>query len=208
MGNFDAYIATPESATNIQGEYLQKQIHTALPARVIKFDAEKQTVTASLFILQQLTNGAEQISPLLDVPVIFPKGGGFCFTFPLKEGDEGLILFAERCIDGWWQTGQAKEPLDLRLHDYSDAMFIPGVSSLPNVITPFFKEGLSMQTLSGDIFIRLTKENILIKGDIYHQGNITSTGIVQAAQDVTTTAVSLNNHIHPGDSGGTTGTPL
>ncbi|WP_326940608.1 Gp138 family membrane-puncturing spike protein, partial [Avibacterium paragallinarum] len=37
-----------------------------------------------------------------------------------------ICSFSERCIDGWWQSGNASEPLDHPFHDLSDAMFIPG----------------------------------------------------------------------------------
>lgn len=70
------------------------------------------------------------------------------------------LFFLERCIDGWWQSGDAKEPLDYRFHDLSDAMFVPGICSVPQAIKGFFTDGLSLQTLDGGIYIRLTKSGI------------------------------------------------
>ena len=57
-------------------------------------------------------------------------------TFPVKPGDECLLVFNERCIDGWWQSGGSSEPLDYRQHDLSDAVAIMGISSLPQVVRP------------------------------------------------------------------------
>lgn len=54
---------------------------------------------------------------------------------------------------------------------------------------------------------------ISIKGNITHQGNYTQTGnqtvtgTVTVSQDVVAAGVSLVTHVHPGDSGGTTGVP-
>ncbi|MFW8450019.1 Gp138 family membrane-puncturing spike protein, partial [Klebsiella pneumoniae] len=58
---------------------------------------------------------------LVDVPVVFPRGGGCTLTFPVKPGDECLVIFADRCIDFWWQSGGIQEPVDERMHDLSDA---------------------------------------------------------------------------------------
>ncbi|MEX4374460.1 hypothetical protein MY539_09275 [Haemophilus influenzae] len=68
-------------------------------------------------------------------------------TFPLKAGDEGIAIFSERCIDGWWQNGSASTPLDFRLHDLSDAMFIPGICSVPKAIDGFLPKGYPCKPL-------------------------------------------------------------
>lgn len=214
MGNYDAINATPESAVDAQIFQAQKNIHTALPAKIVSFNAERQTATLAIQITQLLTDGGTvQIPPLVDVPVSFPRGGGFAFTFPLASGDEGIAIFSERCIDGWWQSGKASEPLDVRLHDFSDAMFIPGICSTPNVISEFFSNGLSMQTVDANTYIRITNGGIQIKGDIEHHGNtsqngeFSATGTISSDTDVLAAGVSGKTHKHRGDSGGKTGEP-
>ncbi len=79
---------------------------------------------------QSRTNRAIGKPPLLvDVPVVFPRGGGCTLTFPVKAGDECLVIFADRCIDFWWQSGGIQEPVDERMHDLSDAFCIVGPQS-------------------------------------------------------------------------------
>lgn len=186
----------------------QKKLHTALPAQVVSFNAENQTVTLACLVKQVLVGEKTvDIPPLVDVPVSFPRGGGFAITFPLQKGDEGMAIFSERCIDGWWQSGRESSPLDYRFHDLSDAMFIPGICSVPKAIQGFFTGGLSLQTLSGDTFIRMTEAGIQIKGDIQHEGNQTSSGIITGQKDVIAAGKSGKSHTHPGDSGGMTGAP-
>lgn len=212
--NYSQTLATPETATDHQIQQNQLNLHTALPAKVVSFDPSKQTVTLAVQIKMQLSDGGvADIPPLLDVPVSFPRGGGFAVTFPLKAGDEGMAIFSERCIDGWWQNGSASAPLDFRLHDLSDAMFIPGICSVPKAISGFFTDGLSMQTLDGSTYIRIQNGSILIKGDIKHQGDTSqtgshsSTGVISSDTDVKAGGVSGKTHKHQGDSGGTTGEP-
>ncbi|AWK42589.1 baseplate protein [Photorhabdus temperata] len=201
-------------------------IHTALPARVVSFNGH--TATIELMITQTLSNGEViELPPLADVPVQFMRAGGFCFTVPVKAGDEGLAIFSERCIDGWYATGNKSAPLDARLHDYSDAFFIPGVCSQPKKIPDFFPGGASMQTDDGSTFIRMTNGKITIKGDIEHlgnskqtgnheqsgnwnqiSGNSESNGTVSAAK-VVGGGIDLQTHVHGGvQSGGSnTGKP-
>ncbi|WP_410679089.1 Gp138 family membrane-puncturing spike protein [Avibacterium paragallinarum] len=214
MTDFQYQTATPESATDIQIQNTLRQLHTALPAKVIHFHPTKQTVSLAVQIKQVLVDGKSiAIPPLMDVPICYPRGGGFAITFPLRAGDEGIAIFSERCIDGWWQSGNASEPLDHRFHDLSDAMFIPGICSQPQCVKNFFAAGLSLQTLSGSTFIRMVEGSITIKGDITHNGNTqqigntTTTGTLTGQTDVIAGGVSGKSHTHSGDSGGTTGQP-
>lgn len=220
MSDYQYQTASAETATDLQIQNALRQLHTALPAKVVSFNSIKQTVTLAAQIKQVLVEGnAVDIPPLLEVPISYPRGGGFAITFPLQAGDEGIALFSERCIDGWWQSGKASEPLDYRFHDLSDAMFIPGICSQPQRVKNFFTAGLSLQTLSGNTFIRMIEGSITIQGDITHTGNtqqtgnfvqvgnLTSTGTIAAAVDVSAGGISGKSHTHRGDSGGTTGQP-
>lgn len=183
----------------------------------MRFNAEQQTVSLSVQVKQLLSDGKSVlIPPLVDVPVSYPKGGGFAVTFPLRAGDEGIAIFSERCIDGWFQSGNASEPLDYRLHDLSDAMFIPGISALPHTVKNFFTDGLSLQTLEGNTFIRITAEKISIKGDIEHIGDSTqigsfhSTGVISSDTDISAAGISGKSHTHSGVESGNkkTGGPV
>lgn len=153
----------------------RNDIHTALPAKVVSCDGHSATV--HLMITQVMRGGETlELPPLVDVPVGFYRGGGFCVTVPIKNGDEGLVIFAERCIDGWYVSGQQSAPLDTRFHDYSDAFFLPQGSSQPNRIPAYSADSLSMQTDDGSTFIRIKPGKIIMQGDIEHTGNRTQQG--------------------------------
>ena len=210
MGNYEQHTATSETATDLQIQQAQKQIHTSLPAKVEQFNSGNQTVTLAIQIKQILSGGKSvMIPPLVDVPVCFPRGGGFAVTFPLNKGDEGIAIFSERCIDGWWQSGNSNEPLDYRFHDLSDAMFVPGICSAPNAIKGFSTDSLSLQTLDGGTYIRVKNGKIEIKVDIAHKGNQTTTGTVTGQTDVIAAGISGKGHTHSGVKGGsdTSGKP-
>lgn len=112
----------------------QAQLWTALPGIVQSFDPVAMTVSVQPAVMGSVRGERghvqSQAMPLLvDVPVVFPCGGGFSLTYPIRSGDEALVVFSSRCIDGWWQGGKAVPPPDSRMHDLSDGIAIVGPRS-------------------------------------------------------------------------------
>ena len=55
-------------------------------------------------------------------------------TFPLKKGDECVILFADREIESWFINGQVNPLKYQRMHDFTDAVVLVGLRSIPKMI--------------------------------------------------------------------------
>ena len=215
------------NAIESQIKRAQSNVYTALPAKVLSFNGH--TVSCQVMITRVIANNQEvSIPPLVDVPAQFPHAGGFCITVPIKTGDEGLVVFSSRCIDGWYTSGSQSKPLDNRINDLSDGFFIVGCNSVPNKIPDFYHDGASMQTDDGSTYIRLTEGKIYIKGNIEHEGdtnqtgnynqngsfnqsggNTNSTGTITAEDVKTNRGVDLNTHVHTDVQSGnsTTGAP-
>jgi Phage protein Gp138 N-terminal domain len=126
--------------TAIKGD--RTELWTALPAFVVSYDAAKQTISAQPTILlqasDQYNNTFSVKMPIIpDIPVCFPNGGGFSLTFPIKassdpsQADECLLIFASRCIDGWFAYSGTQNQVEPRMHDLSDGFAIIGPRSLP-----------------------------------------------------------------------------
>lgn len=125
-----------EEALRVALSGLQARLWTALPAKIASFDATKVTCQAQPLIQGNLTdtngNTTQVTLPVCpDVPIIFPHGGGASLSFPLAVGDEGLLVFASRCIDNWWSLGDIRSQFEVRMHDLSDGFFLPGPYSQP-----------------------------------------------------------------------------
>jgi hypothetical protein len=67
-------------------------------------------------------------------PVTFTQGGQFVITHPVSKGDEGIVIFADRCIDSWWDKGDVQAEPYIRRHHLSDGMYLPGVRSCPRTL--------------------------------------------------------------------------
>lgn len=103
-------------------------VHTAIPAKVVSFNASENTISAQPLLKKRFRDGTSEFLPQIqNVPVCFPQGGGGILTFPLRADDPVLLVFSERSIDVWWEKGGIVDPLDNRKHNLSDAFAIPGI---------------------------------------------------------------------------------
>src|SRR5882672_2856 len=110
----------------------QSEMWTACVATVIDWDAGENTCSCrpGLSLDRLLPDGTtvtERLPVLIKCPVSFQQAGPFALTFPIAAGNEGIVIFASRCIDSWYQSGGHGVAPDKRMHDLSDGIFIPGL---------------------------------------------------------------------------------
>ncbi|HFP9350342.1 Gp138 family membrane-puncturing spike protein [Klebsiella michiganensis] len=209
---------------------LNEQMRVALPGIIQSFDPDAVTavVQPTIRYIERDNDGntSTQDYPLLvDVPVVFPRGGGCTLTFPVKEGDECLVIFADRCIDFWWQSGGIQEPVDGRMHDLSDAFCIVGPQSQAKKISGISTTSAQLRTDDGSAFIEVSAggditattagnatinaPEIILNGNVTINGNLsqgmgesggaaTMHGPVTVTNDVTAGGKSLMTHTHGG----------
>ena len=188
-------------------------LRVSLPGIVQSFDPATCTCTIQPAIAGQGVDDKGQIQsaplPLLtDVPVIFPRGGGCTITFPVKAGDECLVVFSDRCIDFWWQNGGVQEPVDPRQHDLSDAFAFVGPQSQAQKISGISTTSVQVRTDDGSSFIELmqggnvniTTPLLTVNGNVQINGTVTSTG------DQVAKGISQTGHVHSGVQSGSSQT--
>lgn len=196
--------------------YIEKDrehLHTAIPAKVIRYVRDKQKADVQPLIQERYLDGKLIDYPIIyDVPVIFPGAGGGQITFPLRVDDVVLLIFSERSIDRWvHSTSKAPiDPQDTRKHDLSDAIAIPGLFSFntapgsdgSDVVITFSGSTVKLKS-SGNIEINPSGD-VIVNGDATVNGNVNVTG----AYDVVAGTISLRTHTHThGGDAGTTSVP-
>jgi hypothetical protein len=206
-----------DDAHRVQIEGRLKNVHTMLPGIIISFDAEKQTAQVQPAIQRVFSApgpdgnplGPVNLPPCVDVPVAFPGGGDFFLTFPVKPGDECILLFSERAIDYWYAYGGVQLPAEYRLHDLSDAVAVVGLNSQPRKLADVQTTGAELRTRDRGTYLRLEAGTLFIKGNVQLEGNLNVTGQVTASVDVIGGGKSLKSHTHGGvqPGGGHTGVP-
>ena len=130
-------------------EAIKEEMRVASPGRILKYDPERRTAEIQITLRNWHTNEAPVVT---DVPVFFPG----IFTYNVSAGDECLVIFADACIDGWYQNGTVASPLLARKHDLSDGFAIVGFRSLPNVIPGINLEDLLVGTIVSEIERRVS----------------------------------------------------
>lgn len=135
------------------------------------------------------------------------------------------MIFADRCIDFWWQSGGVQEPVDGRMHDLSDAFCIVGPQSQAKKIGGISTTGAQLRTDDGSAFIEvaaggditattagsatINAPEIVLNGNVTINGNLsqgmgerggtaTMHGPVTVTNDVTAGGKSLMTHMHGG----------
>lgn len=195
----------------------QASIWTALPGIVQSFDPVAMTceVQPAIQGKRRLEDGSVKLVNLpllLDCPVCFPRGGGCSLTFPIKSGDECLVVFSSRAIDLWWASGGVQAPVEIRMHDLSDGFVIPGPYSQSQVLPDVSTDAVQLRSDDGQAFFELnpSTHNFLLStpGDFTAEVKDFTVQCekftVQASSKVELSApqIVLNGSIAGGGSGG------
>ncbi|MBU6429424.1 MAG: hypothetical protein KGR26_10465, partial [Cyanobacteria bacterium REEB65] len=130
-----------ESLEAIFGATLN-ELHTALPARVEKYDSANQRadvkpVFLRVFLDEDGNERTYEYPILTDVPVHFPRGGGAFIHLPIAAGDLVLLVCAQRSLDRYLETDgkHVIDTQDARRHHISNAVAFAGLATSKNNVS-------------------------------------------------------------------------
>ncbi|EPG8229692.1 Gp138 family membrane-puncturing spike protein [Klebsiella pneumoniae] len=191
----NSQLGSKEQADARLAQAIMSAMRVSMPGIIQSFDPDAVTAVVQPAIkgVEQDESGADvsvNIPLLVDVPVVFPRGGGCTLTFPVKAGDECLVIFADRCIDFWWQSGGVQEPVDERMHDLSDAFCIVGPQSQAKKIGGISTTAAQLRTDDGSAFIEVAAG---------HDVTVKTSGKLTASADggteITSPEIILNGNV-------------
>lgn len=201
-----------------------------MPGIIQSFNVGAVTATVQMAIkgIVQDQAGKSQfvnLPLLVDVPVFFPRGGNCTLTFPVAKNDECLVVFASRCVDGWFQSGGIQAPVQPRMHSMSDGFALVGFFSQATKISSISTTTAQLRSNDGSTYVEvnpagqivnvvapggmtLTTPTVTITGTINVQnvqgatsastisGSMTATGTITGQTDVVGGGKSLKTHTH------------
>lgn len=129
MSNEFIHPVNPQLATvlNMFGANLSRSINVMLPGEVVSYDDAKGTASVKIMLQRKLVDGRTLDYPMLsDCPVFTMNGGGAYLSFPIEPGDSCCVFFADRSIDEWYQSGEARTPMLNHAHSLSDGFVLVG----------------------------------------------------------------------------------
>jgi hypothetical protein len=118
---------------------VRRTFRVGQPARVKSpyRDLSRADVT---FPIRWLATNRESFAdpPAPALPVMLPRGGGYCIQFDLAEDDLGIAIACDGPVAGLYETGDEVTPQFPQGHDYGCAVFYPcgRVSSSETPTTP------------------------------------------------------------------------
>jgi hypothetical protein len=212
----------PEESLRLAMENVQSQIWTALPSVVTAVDLSKQTVSAQPSVQGDISapDGSSRsvnLPLLVDVPIVWPRAGGFALTFPIKAGDEVLVVFASRCIDTWWQSGGVGVQAEVRMHDLSDGFAVLAPTSQPKKMSNVSSTSVQLRDEDGTTYVEIApggKIKLLGATSIDLEAptvnikspNINMTGQVTQTGGMSIDGIAFSTHKHTGVAAGTAST--
>lgn len=173
-----------------------------------------------------------EMGTIFNVPYFRLQGGADAVIIDPKVGDIGIAAIVSRDISKVKRTRQPAAPGSRRQFDCADAVYFGGfLNGTPSQYIQFKDGGIKLFS-PGDIEIEAANVSIKTSGNVTTTasggissqsatfqaqsqataqftggGGMSIDGRVQAAADVIAGSISLQNHIHTGDSGGKTGGP-
>lgn len=174
--NIPEIIGSKDEMYRAMGDNWKNVLRVACPGIIQSFDAKTQTVTVQPtlrehVVKEDLSKEWVNLPLLLDVPIVAPRAGGYSLTFPIKEGDECLVVFLDSCMDAWFNSGGIQNQIEKRRHDLSDAVAILGMWSQPNVISNYSIDSTQLRSDKGNSYIDLKENEInLISGSVKING--------------------------------------
>ncbi|HCX4182705.1 TPA: hypothetical protein OZS06_004876, partial [Escherichia coli] len=201
--SLSAQLGNKEQADVRLAGSVMSALRVSMPGIVQSFDPDAVTVVVQPAIkgYEPDSNGINQSTtlPLLvDVPVVFPRGGGCTLTFPVKAGDECLVIFADRCIDFWWQSGGIQEPVDERMHDLSDAFCIVGPQSQAKKIGDISTSAVELRSDDGETKLSLNPASGAINGTAPGGFNLNGLKILSDGRLQLVDGSIVDKHTHGG----------
>lgn len=178
---------------------LYNKINCCRVAIVESYDPESRVakvMIANKLVTTLKDDGAQDAKDYAPIyaKVLFFGWKNIGITHPVLPGAEGLLLFNDREIESWYINGNINNIAHKRAHSKTDAVFIAGLLSLPNMTATlqdflhFFYDETFLKIGAQDVKLQTTNieekcetklEEFTTKtekGDIVITGNITQTG--------------------------------
>ena len=134
-----------QAAIRFAGQSALQRANVCLPGVVVAFDADAKRAEVQPAIDRMVLSGNASVQVphpvILDVPVVYPKGGGYAITFPLAVGDDVLLVFSQRGMSDFKErlsmsgvAASGSRPDRGVFFRIADAIAVPGLASGDDVV--------------------------------------------------------------------------
>lgn len=176
-------IAKSEVDTNYIQELSQDTIMARLNChnigRILEFDKETQTCSIELMQIKQFGDRLLTPAPITNVPLIILGSDTAHITFPDPTGTICLLLFMDRNIDTFLETGEQYVPETGRMHDFTDCIALATFKTLVNPIQNYDDKAITLyyEEIVGEVknysSIKITPAGIILNNSLGGEISVT-----------------------------------
>lgn len=143
----------------VQAQSEREAMFGEMPGEVISFNPANQTITVQPSYRPSHNGTPVDMPELLEVPVRFPRVGGFVITTPVKAGDMVTLRPQMRSSEEFHSGGNYETPGDTRSMSLSDMeAFLDGGERLTDSIPAFNTENLEIRSADGSHKIEMSED--------------------------------------------------
>lgn len=196
---------------------LATMMDCSLPVTVLDYDRANNVVTVQPLILKMDTqNNLYERKEIYNVQALSIGAGGIHINFPIKKGDLGWVIAADRDLDLFKQYLDSSKPNTQRAHTFADSWFVPDTFR-KYTISQEDSDSAVIQSTDGNSKISINHDRIILavggtkititdgsittntgsntinattshNGNVSVDGNISATGNVSAGGSMSATA--------------------
>lgn len=164
MSEFDPSVLTRLLERFIDS-WARGNLHTIMPAIVTAFNPGPPiptvTVQPALQRVYEMDEQPRNLSPIEDVPVVFPGSGNMIMTFEVEVGTSVVLLVSERAYNAWLQTEEPGDPGLDHMFDLSDSFALPSLWPLTREFGAAVASGrVEIRDLAGTTKLGITSDEI------------------------------------------------
>lgn len=180
-------------------EQVLSNVHTSMPGRVESYDPAKQLAKVKPLFKRKYASEDQPVEmPIIsNVPVLFPRSESAFIRMPISAGDFVQLIFNERSINRWMDSGEITDPQDPSKFDLNGAVAIVGLYPKSKPIEMNGAAG-SLEIANGQSYIEIKED-----GEI----SVTNGQVVMQIQGgnvkITATKITLeSSNVNLGDESG------
>ena len=140
---------------------LLKKVRTCGPGRVLSYDPERFRAVVQPSVNVLMADGSDmERTPIPNVPVLWPGVGKYVLHGELTAGDFVLLVWCQRDITYWKQTGFMSPPPSDRIMSEADVVAVP----FPGVLEGGQgTSGVVLESLEDDSRIQIDGDTISLR---------------------------------------------
>lgn len=135
-------------------------VNTSMPGQVVSFDRDNQTVSVRPCFQRKYfgLDDSVELAIISDVPIVLPGSGDRWITCDIKIDSYVILVFSQRSLAVWLNSGGVVDPAQARKFHLSDAVAIPGPNPFPDSLEDVEVDEISMRTRDNKSYIRINTD--------------------------------------------------